>query len=467
MKKFIQKLIPAFLLSWYHFCLAYLGAFIYGFPSKKMVVIGVTGTKGKTTTCNLIAKILNKCGYKTGMASTVNFRIGELEWINETKQTMLGRFQLQKLLKQMVQAGCKYAVVETSSEGILQYRHRFIDYQIAVFTNLSPEHIERHGSFEKYRAEKLKLFEAVARKENGIGIYNLDDENVGYFLQIPVKRRIGYGAGKFFDVIVGNLVKRDSEAISRNRHEIAALPADWRVAHNDEVEEYKIFNIKTYPNKTEFDFNGEKLEMSLIGEFNVYNAGAAICVALSQNIPMEKIQKALAEAKPAPGRMEIIDVGQNFTAVVDYSYELVSFENALKTMKIFNPNKIITVVGPTGGGRDKWRRPKMGEIADKYADIVFITTDDPYDENPEKIIDEVLAGALKNENRVLGKNIFRIIERREAIKKAVELAQAGDVILFAGKGGEKWMNIAGNKKIPWDESEIVREEIKNLTDIKG
>lgn len=444
LKKFIQKFIPAFLISWYHFCLAYLGAFMYGFPSRKMIVIGVTGTKGKTTTCNLIAQILNSCGYKTGMASTVNFRIGEREWINETKQTMLGRFKLQKLLRKMVNEGCKYAVLETSSEGILQYRHRGINYNIAVFTNLTPEHIERHGGFENYRAAKLELFKKIAGGKDEIAIVNLDDENVDYFLNIPAKKKYGYCQKCEF--------------------------SGYRAAMLEN--KYQISNIELSLAGAEFELNvlgkAEKFKISLIGEFNVYNAVAAICVALSQDIPIGKIQKAMEEAKPAPGRMEIIDGSQNFTAIVDYSYELASFENALKNLKIFNPNKIITVIGPTGGGRDKWRRPKMGELADKYADIVIITTDDPYDENPKKIIKEMLAGVLKNPERVFGKNVFEIIDRRQAIKKAISLADEGDVILFAGKGGEKWMNLSKGKKIAWDESEIVREEIKNkkLTNIE-
>lgn len=444
LKKFIQKFIPVFLISWYHFCLAYLGAFAYGFPSKKLIVIGVTGTKGKTTTCNLIAQILNKCGYKTGMASTVNFRIGEREWINETKQTMLGRFKLQKLLRKMVNEGCKYAVLETSSEGILQYRHRGINYNIAVFTNLTPEHIERHGGFENYRRAKLELFKRIAKKKDEIAIINLDDENAEYFLDIPVSKKYGYcHQCKFFGYRLAMLENK-----------------------------YQISNIKLSPAGAEFEINfsgkAEKFKIPLIGEFNVYNAMAAICVAVSQKIPIEKIKNVLIEVKPVPGRMEIIDRGQNFTAIVDYSYELASFENALKNLKIFNPNKIITVIGPTGGGRDKWRRPKMGEMADKYADIVIITTDDPYDENPKKIIKEMLAGVLKNPERVFGKNVFEIIDRRQAIKKAISLADEGDVILFAGKGGEKWMNLAKGEKIPWDESEIVREEIKNkkLTNIE-
>jgi UDP-N-acetylmuramoyl-L-alanyl-D-glutamate--2,6-diaminopimelate ligase len=433
-----RKIAPNFLLSWYHFILAYLGALVYGFPSREMIVIGVTGTKGKTTTCNLIAQILNFCGYKTGMASTVNFRISEKEWINETKQTMLGRFQLQKLLRQMADARCEYAVIETSSEGILQHRHRGIDYKIAVFTNLSPEHIERHGSFEKYRAEKLKLFEIVARRKDGIGVYNLDDENVGYFLKAPVKNRYGF--------YINSKIKNQNSKL--------------QIKIQNFVKILEINNIQLSANGSKFNVDGFEFEMPLIGEFNVYNAAAAICVALSQNIPMAKIQEALKIAKPTPGRMEIIDEGQGFTAIVDYSYEPKGLESALQAIKVFNPKRIIVLTGSAGGGRDKWRRPVMGEIADKYADVVVITTDDPYDEKPEDIVREVLAGAMKNPARKLGENIFEIIDRREAIKKAIDLAQEGDAILFAGKGGERWMNLAKGKKISWDEAEIVREEIK-------
>lgn len=432
MLSFFRKITPNFILNWYHFCLVYLGVFVYGFPSREMVVIGVTGTKGKTTTCNLIAHILNYCGYKTGMATTVNFRIGDKEWINETKQTMLGRFKLQKLLRQMVNEGCKYAVIETSSEGILQHRHRGIDYNIAVFTNLTPEHIERHGSFENYRDAKLVLFEKVAEKKDGIGIYNLDDENAEYFLEVPMKIKYGYCA------------------------ECQKLGYRGAMLEN----RYQISGIKLSPAETEFLFNGVRFKIPLIGEFNVSNAAAAICVVLSQNMPLAKIADALLEAKPVPGRMEVIDEGQDFTAIVDYSYEPASFENALKNLKVFNPKRIIVLVGSAGGGRDKWRRPVMGEIADKYADIVIITTDDPYDEKPKQIVDEVLEGALKNTKRKLKENVFEIIDRRQAIKKAIEIAREGDVILFAGKGGERWMNVAKGKKIPWDESEIVREEIK-------
>jgi len=452
MKSLLRKLVPEFMMNWYHFILAYHGSLIYRFPSRKLIVIGVTGTTGKTTTCNLIAQILNYCGSKTGMATTVNFCIGGEEWINEYKQTMLGRFKLQKLLRQMVEAGCKYAVIETSSEGILQHRHRAIDYSVAVFTNLSPEHIERHGGFENYRAAKLELFEKVAKREGGIGVYNLDDENVESFLAIPIKRRYGY--------CTKCRASGYRAAMLENKHHI--------------------YDIDVSPSKTSFVFDDEKFELPLIGEFNAYNAAAAICVALSQGLEIGQIKRALTLARPVSGRMEIIDEGQDFAAIVDYAHEPASFEGALKAIKNFNLKRTIVVFGSAGGGRDKWRRPMMGEIADKYAEIIIVTTDDPGDEKPGEIIDEILEGVLsakggsavrlssppkssggKNRERILKKNVFKIVDRRRAIRVAVDLAQSDDLILFAGKGGETWMNVKNGKKIPWDESAVVREEIRN------
>ncbi len=429
LKKIIPQPIFKFFQPAYHWLLGFFASLFYGFPSRKLTVIGVTGTKGKTTTCNLIAQILNSAGFKTGMTTTVNFRIGSREWINAGKQTMLGRFRLQKLLAEMVRAGCRYAVVETSSEGILQYRHRFIDYKITIFTNLTPEHIERHGSFENYRNAKLKLFEQVAKKPNAIGIYNLDDKNVGYFLKPKINRQYVY-----------TLQLPDSRTKINNLHIIS--------------------NIKSSVRGTNFLFDKEKFEMPLIGEMNVYNAAAAICVAISQGIPRRQIKKSLAKAVPPPGRLELVNAGKKFTVIIDYSYEPASLENALKTIKVFKPKRIILVVGSAGGGRDKWRRPVMGELADKYANLIVITTDDPYDENPETITKEILAGVLKNKKRILGKNVFKITDRRLAIKKAIGLAKKGDVVLLAGKGGEMWMNVAGGKKIPWDERKITEEMIK-------
>ncbi|MDD5589677.1 MAG: UDP-N-acetylmuramyl-tripeptide synthetase [Candidatus Portnoybacteria bacterium] len=424
-KKILKKIIPDFVFSWYHFCLAYLGAGIYGFPSRKMFVIGVTGTKGKTTTCNLLFQILNGAEMKAGMATTVNFGIGDKLWINSYKQTMLGRFRLQKLLSRMASEGCKYAVIETSSEGILQHRHRAIDYSAAILTNVSPEHIERHGSFENYRSEKLKLFEKVAKKENGTGIYNLDDRNIDFFLEPKIKNKYG-----FVKNAMGTPPSQEFKKV------------------------LQISDIELPPAKTAFVMAGQKFEMPLIGEFNVYNAAAAICFGLSQEISAEKIKNILVNAKPAPGRMEIINEGQPFTIVVDYAHEPASLEAVYKSLKIFNPNKIIAVLGSQGGGRDKAKRPILGSLAGSYADVVIITNEDPYDEDPEKIINDVALGVANKDK------IIKIIDRREAIKKSLKLASSGDIVVITGKGGEISMCVENGRKIPWKDSKIIEEELK-------
>lgn len=433
-------LIPGFVFNSlqpaYHYLLALGGALIYGFPSKKIKVIGVTGTKGKTTTCYLIAQILNSCGFKTGMITTALLKIGEREWANDSKQTMPGRFQLQKLLAQMRKEGCRYAVIETSSEGILQYRHRFVDYDMAVFTNLSPEHIERHGGFENYRNAKIKLFKKIAEKEGGVGIYNLDDENVGYFLEPKISERYSY-----------TLKLRKPIAGIQNLH--------------------KLSEIKTTRRGTSFLFGGEsadrRIETPLIGEFNVYNAAAAICAALSQDIPFEKIKTALANAKPPPGRFEIINKGQDFKVIIDYAHEPASLEAVYKTaasskLKV-KRSKLICLLGAQGGGRDKWKRSVMGKTATQYCNKIILTNEDPYDENPLKILDDIESGfsQIPNSEFRISKNYWKIIDRREAIEKAFSLAKKGDVVILTGKGGESWMCVENGKKNAWDERKTVEK----------
>lgn len=434
-KKIIPRPVFEFFQPAYHFILSFAGALIYGFPSREMIVIGVTGTKGKTTTCNLIHHVLNSSGYKTGLSTTVNFKIGDREWQNGLKQTMPGRFHLQKLLSKMAKEGCKYAVVETSSEGILQFRHRFIDYDIAVFINLTPEHLERHKGFENYRKEKVKLFERVALKQNGIGVYNLDDENVEYFLKPKISEKYGY-------------YLKESE----NKH-------CEEVHYQVKVDSYKLS-----PDKTEFTVNGVKYKTNLIGEFNVYNCAAAIAVANSQDIPSEQIQKSLASFKTVAGRMEVIDEGQNFAVIVDYAHEPNSLESVYKavreTQMTNRKAKLICLLGSCGGGRDKWKRPIMGKIAATYCDEIILANEDPYDENPEKILDDIKAGIDRASFPY--QKVHEIVNRREAIKKALSLAKKGDAVVFTGKGGEVWMCVENGRKIPWDEKAIVMEEVRSL-----
>src|SRR3989344_5686271 len=413
------------LLSFYHLSLAWLGAAFYGFPSRKMIVIGVTGTKGKTTTCNLITQILSAAGHKVGMATTVNFKIDDKEWVNDTKQNMLGRFALQGLMRKMVRAGCRYAVIETSSEGVLQHRQRFIDYKIAVFTNISPEHIERHGGFENYRAAKIKLFEQVAEKNDGIGVYNLDDENIEMFFVPDVRYRYGYGIS-------------------------AALPNP----NLPEANQYQISGIGLSAKKSSFLMGGHKYEIPLVGKFNISNAATAACVAISQKISPETIAEALAYAKPVPGRFEVLE-NKGLKVVVDYAHEPASLRALYGAVKLLSPRRVIGIIGAQGGGRDEWKRGEMGKIAAGVCHELILTNEDPYDDDPIKIVDDIEKSIPEKQRH----KIKKIIDRAEAIKTAIQDAVSGDVVVISGKGGEVWMCVAGGKKIPWSDRKIAEKEL--------
>lgn len=434
-RKCIPRPVFRLLQPAYHYLLALTGALLYRFPSRNMIVIGVTGTKGKTTACNMIAYMLQEAGHKTGMTTTVNFRIGDRVWRNEAKQTMLGRFQLQKLLRRMADAGCEYAVVETSSEGILQFRHTFVDYDMAVFLNLSPEHLDRHGGFEKYRAEKMKLFEKISRKKKGIGVFNLDDEQVGHFIKIPQHERYGY-------------------TLSHDRaHAYAKLRR---------IVELK--DVRLHDAGSEFDVKEMHFKLPLIGEFNVQNAGAAICVALSQGISLDQTRESLSRFAGVSGRMEIVPNDKGIAVVVDYAHEPKSLEAAYRAVTDTGlkkeQGKLICVFGATGGGRDKWKRPVMGKIAAQYCDEIVLTNDDPYDEDQKKIIADIRAGV---EHAPFGKgNIYEIVDRREAIHKAISLARPGDAVVCTGKGGETVMVVENGKRILWDERRIIEELLRDI-----
>ncbi len=400
MKEFIKKFVPLFLLDWYHFILALLGAFFYRFPAKKLEVIGVTGTNGKTTTVEMISKILEKAGGKVAFMNSIRFKVGEKEEPNMLKMTMPGRFKIQRFLRQAVNAGFQYAVLEVTSEGLKQHRHQFIDFDVAVFTNLAPEHIESHGSFENYRATKGKLFQAT----KNIHIINLDDENAKYFLQFPAKKKYTFGL-----------------------------------------------------NQGDVNTKNTQFKLNLIGDFNIYNALAAICVGLSQGIDLEICQKAVAEVNKIPGRMEEI-ISQPFKVFVDYAFTPNALEKVYQTLthQLINSSttKLICVLGACGGGRDKWKRPVLGEIAAKYCDEIIVTNEDPYDEDPMEIIEQVANGADGKAKKIL--------DRREAISEALKLTQPNDTVIITGKGCEPWICVKGGKKIPWDDRQVVKEEFKNL-----
>ncbi len=433
MKKFLKKFIPSFLISWYHYLLALIGAILYRFPSKKMIMIGVTGTKGKSTVVELATKILEEANYKVASLSSINFKITERKWLNTLKMTMPGRFKLQKFLRQALNAGCQYTVIEVTSEGIKQHRHKFIDFNVAVFTNLAPEHIESHGSFKNYRKAKLKLF-----KETGdVHIINLDDKNAEYFLNFPADEKYGYG-------IRNQELRIRNQKFSRDVKIIEATGINLK-------EDYSLFLI-----------HNSLFKIPLIGKFNTYNTLVAICVGLSQGVSLRTCKRALEKVERIPGRMEFIDEGQDFKVIVDLAHTPDSFEQVFKLVSTLPHKKIISVFGSAGGGRDKWKRPELGKIAAKYSDYIILTNEDPYSENPLKIIEDIESGFSQMSNvKCQMSNYKKIPDRREAIRKGISLAQSNDIVLILGKGTEQIMFI-GSKKIPWDDRKVVREKLKNL-----
>ena len=425
-KEIFKKIIPQVFINWYHFLLVLLGAIFYQFPGKKMIIIGVTGTNGKSTVVELIGKILEEANFSVASLSSIQFKIAGKEQPNLLKMTMPGRFQLQKFLRKAFDSGCRYGVIEVTSEGIAQYRHRFINFQAAVFTNLTPEHIEAHGSFEKYKTEKGKLFQTA----KGTHIINLDDENTDYFQQFLAKEKYGYGI--------------DFKLEIRN----------WKFI--------KAADVNISSKGIDFSIKDTQFHLNLLGGFNVSNALAAICVGLSQGISLETCKSALEKLKEIPGRMEEV-VSEPFQVFVDYAFTPNALEKVYQILKpkIQNTNsKLLCVLGAAGGGRDKWKRPVLGEIAATHCQEIIITNEDPYDENPYQILSEIESGISKSKFPI--SNFYEILDRREAINKALSLSKPNDVVIITGKGCEPWICVERGKKIPWDDRKIVREEFEKL-----
>ena len=293
-KQFIKKIVPKFLLDWYYQFFPFLGPLIYRFPSRKLSVIGITGTNGKSTVVELVSSILDQAGYKVASASSIRFQIQDKVWQNKLKMTMPGRMKLQAFLRKAVNRSCDYAVIEVTSEGIKQFRHAFIGFKTAVITNLTREHIESHGGFENYKKAKAKLFEKAE-----IAIVNLDDKNADYFLNLKEGKKYGF-----------------------------TIQGEERPG----IEVIKGEEITLFRSGSQFKVLGEKLKINLPGRFNVSNALAAVCVGLSQKVALEDIKKGLEEVKNIPGRLDIVSFDP-FSVYVDYAHTPDALENIYKTLK--------------------------------------------------------------------------------------------------------------------------------------
>lgn len=414
----LKGLVPQSLKNQYHLAQAVIACAFFGFPGKKLRVIGVTGTNGKTTTTQMIARILEKAGKKVAMASTINFQIRDRKWTNVTKYTTLSPWRLQRFLSEAVAEGCDYAIIETASHALDQYRVWGIPYEIAVMTNVTREHLDYHKTREGYRKAKRRLFE-IADK----AVINADMEEPEYF-RIPGKEAIAYSV-------------KDVSAHLFAQH----IELDFK--------------------GTEFAVDGTEFRLHLPGLFNIENALAALGVARLLQIDFSVAKEALESIAGVPGRMELVPNAIEADILIDYAVTPDAFEKlyaSIIPLKIPG-SKIIHVFGACGE-RDRGKRPMLGEIASSNADIIILTNEDPYYEDPERIIDDIEKGVTKKKD----KDYFRIFDRREAIHKALSLMEIGDIVLITGKGAEETMAIGG-KRIAWNERRVIEEELSQLSSL--
>ena len=419
LKQILAAVVPAPLLrqvlSVYHFLLVWCGAVLYGYPSRSLLVVAVTGTKGKTSVTEMVSVILEKAGHKTALINSIRFKLGDISHRNVTRMSTPGRFFTQKFLHDALHAGCTAAVLEITSEGARQHRHRFLDLNALVFTNLAPEHIESHGSYEAYADAKFEIGRQLVRshKRPRIIVANADDKESGRYLTLQVEHALPFSLSA-----------------------CTPFSADERGG--------------------QFTFENTLIPLKLPGEFSLKNALASATLARALGVDVKIIANALGQIERIPGRAEKIDAGQDFSVVIDYAHTPDSLTALYEAYK--NVRKIC-VLGATGGGRDSWKRPIMGHIAEAYCSEVILTDEDSYDEDPKQIVDDIAHG--------MSKRPTVIMDRRVAIRNALQLAKPGDAVLITGKGTDPSICGPHGTKVPWSDVAVAREEIGALKKERG
>jgi len=399
--------------------LAYMSAEFFGNPAKKLKTIGITGTKGKTTTSYIVKSMLDKAGHKTGLIGTIEVIIGDvvIKSLNTTPESYI----VQKYFAKMVEEGCDCVVMEVSSQGLMLNRVAGFEFDYGIFNNLSPDHIgpHEHKDFDDYLRCKAMLF-----KQCKTGIINIDDKYAN-------------------DIIKGHTCSIETFGFSK---EADLNASDVKLLN----ENGKLGVAYHLSGKRELD-----VKVNVPGKFSVYNSLTAIAICRHFDVPEDVIKAALMEVS-VKGRVEIVDIGdKDYTVMIDYAHNAMSMESLLTTIKEYNPKRLVTVFG-AGGNRDKQRRYEMGEISAKYADLSIVTSDNPRYEEPEAIIKDILVGVEKGKGKYI-----TIVNRREAIKYSMENAQDGDVIILIGKGHESYQDIKG-VKYDFDERKVVKQILQEL-----
>ena len=435
-KNNIKKLVPKSLLDNLHYPEAKYYSKKQGFPTEKMITIGIVGSKGKTTTANMLWSILSAAGNKVGQISTANIRIGQKEQLNKWHMTMPGSKRLQSLLTEMYRANCSYVIMEVPSEAQTQWRHIGINFDIIIFTGVEKEIMAAHrNSMEILHKHNKRVLQNTQKNSRKI----IDGKTIEKTLILNTDN-------KYYSMY--------------SSHDF-----DRKITYSiDNKSDFRALNIEITSQGTSFDIDNNSYHLNIIGKVNVLNATAAIATATSLGVSSSKIEAGLSDLKTVPGRMERIDEGQDYMVFVDYAHDQPSLLALLKTGKqlLGNTNKMIVLFGGQGGGRDILRRAEMGEIAGKYADYVVISNDDPYDDPPMQIIEDIAKGAKKS-GKVLDKDLFLIEDRRAGIHKALQLAKPNDLVFIACKGADQLMMIANGKSLPWDERTVTREELKKIS----
>ena len=397
----------------------------FKFPSSTITLLGVTGTNGKTTTAFMITSILNQTGQKTGLMSTIGYGVGNKFNSQVEHMTTVGGRILMKRLQSMKKQGMDWLVLETTSHALAQNRVFGIPYSVAVFTNLTHEHLDYHLTFERYRTAKVKLFKLTNKNNRGLklGIINSEDPSSQYFIK----------------------------AITN--------PVTYGVTQGDFVPE----NLRESPSGFSYDLNYQNTKYSIKchipGRFNVYNSLAAIVVAIKLGLSPEQIFVGLDNLKSVEGRMNLIDEGQAFEVIVDYAHSPDSFQKLFEELQPIVKKRVIVLFG-SAGERDVAKRAVQGELAGKFADIVILSEEDDRQEDGQQILNNIAEGVL-GAGKKLDFNLFKILDRRQAIQKAFSLAQADDLVLLLGKGHEKSIIRRGGS-ISWNEIEVAKQELRNL-----